>query len=187
MPLLDGTMPFLTAPCPYSLNFFFRIKQNLNVTKYLLINILFFISQAWLKSLNSRQHVSTIFLIVWYNESVPKLSCCDEEVHVICMLSVDPEVKRKMTNIFLTKFKDNECFVRLKDKLLSEVIETSILKSHIQILGEFQKEQCHGIWWLSFTLLGFLFQSSGNVSYVELEDENTDAIRRQMWKLYDRL
>ncbi|XP_022340987.2 uncharacterized protein LOC111135323 isoform X3 [Crassostrea virginica] len=33
----------------------------------------------------------------------------------------------------------------------------------------------------------FYSSSSGNVSYVELEDENTDAIRRQMWKLYDRL
>ena len=187
MPLLAGTMPFLTAPWPFFFQSFFRIKQKVYVTKYLLKNILIFNSLAWLKSLNSRQHVSIIFLIVWYNESVLKLSFCDKKVHVICMLSVDPVVQRMMKYIFLSTFKDIDCFVRLKDKLLSEAVEASILKSHIQILGKFQEEQCHRIWWLSFTILGFLFQSSGNVSYVELEDENTDAIRRQMWKLYDRL
>ena len=36
---------------------------------------------------------------------------------------------------FLSTFKDNDCFVRLKNKLLSETVETPILKSHIQILG----------------------------------------------------
>ena len=75
----------------------------------------------------------------------PEIVLLQQKLHMICMLSVDPEVQRMMTNIFLTKFKDNDCFVRLKDKLLSEVVEASILKSHIQILGKFQKEQCHGI------------------------------------------
>ena len=53
----------------------------------------------------------------------PEIVLLRQKLHMICMLSVDPEVKRKMTNIFLTKFKENDCFVRLKNKLMSEAVK----------------------------------------------------------------